>query len=99
MGKPTRCALRPRKTLIKSRWHTDVKPDNILYVEERLNVNGTADGDNQPKSANEEKAFKLADPGFAKFIPKPQHNSQAIPKQVLEGGTETYGAYSASSDQ
>ena len=62
-------------------------------------MDGAADGPNQPKSANKEKAFKLADPGFAKFVPKPQHESQAIPKQVLEGGTETYGAYSASSDQ
>ena len=88
-----------KKTLTKSRWHTDIKPDNILYVEERLNVEGAANGYNQPKSANEEKAFKLADPGFAKFVRKPQHESQAIPKQVLEGGTETYGECSASSGQ
>ena len=38
-----------------------------------------------------EKAFKLADPGFAKFNRKTQVESQEVPKQILVGGTETYG--------
>ena len=42
-----------------------------------------------------EKAFKLADPGFAKFVRKPQDESPATPKQVLSGGTETYGMESS----
>ena len=31
--------------------------------------------------------FKLADPGFAKFIKKADGN----PKEIVTGGTETYG--------
>lgn len=38
-----------------SRWHTDIKPDNILNVED------TGTGICK---------FKLADPGFAQFEPK-----------------------------
>jgi hypothetical protein len=49
-----------------SRWHADIKPDNILSVQGK---------------------FKLADPGFATFIPK----KDGIPKEHVSGGTETYG--------
>ena len=41
--------------LMSSRWHSDIKPDNILNVED------TGTGICK---------FKLADPGFAQFEPK-----------------------------
>ena len=59
-----------------SSWHADIKPDNILIVAE----NGP-DG-------NEIEKFKLADPGFAKFVKKTGTSPIEVP---LSGGTETYG--------
>lgn len=49
-----------------SRWHGDIKPDNILLINQR---------------------YKLADPGFAKFVAK---NSTITAEEVIEGGTWTY---------
>ena len=60
--------------LSKIRWHSDIKPDNILNVDDI----GTGIC-----------KFKLADLGFAKFVPKIKSNSP--PKCKLEGGTKTYG--------
>lgn len=58
------------------RWHADIKPDNILIIEE--------DG---PLGIKMER-FKLADPGFAKFVEKRGPDPMEVP---LSGGTETYG--------
>lgn len=73
-----------RAVFTRSRWHTDIKPDNILFVEDSIKE------DDQEMDPNK---FKLADPGFAKFVRKPPNDSRGVPKQVLEGGTETYGMY------
>ena len=75
------------------RWHADIKPDNILFVENRLKKekdDTTVEWD-QSKLEQNESTFKLADPGFAKFVKKPQKESTEVPKQILSGGTETYG--------
>ena len=77
------------------RWHADIKPDNILFVENRLkkeNNDTTEEGD-QSKPVQNESTFKLADPGFAKFVKKSQEESIEVPKQHLSGGTETYGMW------
>ena len=75
------------------RWHTDIKPDNILYVESRLKrgEDGTTYQDGQKNLGLNESTFKLADPGFAKFVKKSQKEPTDVPKQRLSGGTETYG--------
>lgn len=75
------------------RWHADIKPDNILFVESRLKKekDDTTDDGDQSKLEQNESTFKLADPGFAKFVKKPQKASTEVPKQLLSGGTETYG--------
>ena len=75
------------------RWHTDIKPDNILFVENRLKKkkDDTTEAGDQSKLVQNESTFKLADPGFAKFVKKPQEESTKDPKQHLIGGTETYG--------
>lgn len=57
-GKPP-CATLSMTALTISRWHSDIKPDNIL------NVDDTGTGVCK---------FKLADPGFAQFEPKAKHN-------------------------
>ena len=49
-----------------TRWHADIKPDNILNIQGK---------------------FKLADPGFAKFVVK----SKAEALEVIMGGTMTFG--------
>lgn len=54
-----------------SRWHADIKPDNILIVHGN---------------------FKLADPGFTKWVKK----TDQVPKELLRGGTETYGEQNSS---
>ena len=76
-----------------SRWHADIKPDNILFVENRLKIekDNTTDEGDQSEFKQNEGTFKLADPGFAKFVKKPQKESIEVPKQRLSGGTETYG--------
>ena len=73
------------------RWHTDIKPDNILYLEDRLRTDRSLKVDRATTLENCEKAFKLADPGFAKFQPKSHTHSQAVPERILEGGTVSYG--------
>ena len=75
------------------RWHADIKPDNILFVETRLKKekDDTTDEGDQSKSEPNESTFKLADPGFAKFVNKSQREPIEVPKQHLSGGTETYG--------
>ena len=77
------------------RWHTDIKPDNILFVENRLKKekDDTTDEGDQPKLVQKESTFKLADPGFAKFVKKSHEESIEVPKQQLSGGTETYGRW------
>ena len=75
------------------RWHADIKPDNILFVENRLKKekdNDTGEWDPSKLDRNES-TLKLADPGFAKFVKKPQKESTEVPKERLSGGTETYG--------
>ena len=83
--------------LTVDRWHADIKPDNILFVE-RATVNTTVDGNENPEPIKREKTFKLADPGFAKFVEKTKKDSEGIPKQRLRGGTETYGILSLDPD-
>lgn len=39
-----------------------------------------------------EKTFKLADPGFAKFVKKNTKTS-AVPKEQLLGGTDAFGKH------
>ena len=75
------------------RWHADIKPDNILFVENRLKKekeDTTEEGD-QSELIQSESTFKLADPGFARFVKKSEAESIQIPKKYLWGGTETYG--------
>ena len=79
------------------RWHADIKPDNILSVE-RVTVNTTFDGNENSEPVKREKKFKLADPGFAKFVEKTKKDSEGVPKQRLRGGTETYGIQSLDRD-
>lgn len=61
------------------RWHADIKPDNILIVEEEDALGNTYE------------RFKLADPGFAKFVPKTFENKDLVQRIQLDGGTKTYG--------
>ena len=79
--------------LIMLRWHADIKPDNILFVENRLKreKDGTTYQEDQHRLEQYESTFKLADPGFAKFVKKSQKEPTGVPKQLLSGGTETYG--------
>jgi serine/threonine protein kinase len=58
-----------------NRWHADIKPDNILVIEE------------SDTSGITRERFKLADPGFAQFVAKTSQDQRV----VLNGGTETYG--------
>ena len=49
------------------RWHADIKPDNILFLENRLKKekdDTTEEGD-QSELIQSEISFKFADPGFA----------------------------------
>ena len=49
------------------RWHADIKPDNILFLENRLKKekdDTTEEGD-QSELIQSEITFKFADPGFA----------------------------------
>lgn len=62
-----------------------------MYVERRVKTRESLAVLNTSEPMRTEKAFKLADPGFAKFDRKPQVESREVPKQILEGGTETYG--------
>ena len=80
-----------RVVLTITRWHTDIKPDNILFVEDRLKVDHPSDVEDLSKLEKNENKFKLADPGFAKFVKKSPKEPRDVPKQYLEGGTETYG--------
>ena len=73
------------------RWHADIKPDNILLVEDRLKSGKDNTKENEHAKDQNEITFKLADPGFAKFIDKSQANPAGVPKENLLGGTETYG--------
>jgi serine/threonine protein kinase len=57
---------RQSRLLTTTRWHADIKPDNILVVQGK---------------------FKLADPGFVKFVKKTNEE----PREQVMGGTETYG--------
>jgi hypothetical protein len=54
-----------------TRWHADIKPDNILSVQDK---------------------FKLADPGFARFVKRTDKEQNV----VLRGGTEIYGNHRCS---
>ena len=74
-----------------SRWHTDIKPDNILYLEDRLRIDRSPKGDLGTTPEHRERAFMLADPGFAKFQLKSHTHPQAVPKMILGGGTVSYG--------
>ncbi len=55
-----------------SRWHADIKPDNILEIEGK---------------------FKLADPGFARFLEKDKGKSNSDPRANMSGGTYSFGTY------
>jgi len=59
---------RQSRLLTTARWHADIKPDNILFVQGK---------------------FKLADPGFVKFVKKTDKD----PRERVLGGTETYGMH------
>ena len=74
------------------RWHADIKPDNILFVEKRLKKkkDDTTKEEEQFQLAQNKSTFKLADPGFAKFVKKSQEESIEVPKQHLSSRTETY---------
>ena len=61
--------------LTKNRWHADIKPDNILIIEK------------EDSSGIITEEFKLADPGFAKFVLNTGKDSEV----VLTGGTRTCG--------
>ena len=77
--------------LTRSSWHTDIKPDNILFVEDRLTLDGHLGKEGSSKLEEGQNKFKLADPGFAKFVEKSLKVSSNVPRQYLHGGTETYG--------
>ena len=74
-----------------SRWHADIKVDNILYVEDGLSTKNQAENNGTSNSELNEITFKLADPGFAKFINKTEDRTENVPREYLLGGTETYG--------
>ena len=77
--------------LTRSSWHTDIKPDNILWVEDRLKLDSPLDEVDPSKLEEDQNKFKLADPGFAKFVKKSPKGSSGVPRQHLQGGTFTYG--------
>ena len=65
--------MRGKTILTTIRWHADIKPDNILLVQDK---------------------FKLADPGFMKFVLDQSGSTREAVEEVIEGGTRTYGMYS-----
>jgi serine/threonine protein kinase len=77
--------------LTRSSWHTDIKPDNILFVEDRIIPDNPRDSWVHSKLEKDQNKFKLADPGFAKFVKKSPKEPCDVPRQHLQGGTETYG--------
>ena len=72
------------------RWHADIKPDNILFFEDRLKKDNSPEEAHTSRLEANEITFKLADPGFARFVQK-QDKPTDIPKEYLDGGTLTYG--------
>lgn len=93
MGKLTALytILSPKTVLTNSSLHTDIKPDNILFVEDRLIPTSSSNVGDFSKLEEDQNKFKLADPGFAKFVKKSPKESNDVPRQHLEGGTWTYG--------
>lgn len=94
-GKVTALSSMPNSArLTGGSWHADIKPDNILYMEDRITLGSPLDEGEPSRVEENENKFKLADPGFAKFVKKPPDMSRDnIPRQQLQGGTETYGWY------
>ena len=60
-------------------------------MEDRLKLNDPPNADDVSELRKNENKFKLADPGFAKFVKKSPKEPRDVPKQRLDGGTETYG--------
>lgn len=60
-------------------------------MENRLTPNRHPDTEGSYKLEEDQNKFRLADPGFAKFVKKPPKEHYDVPRQYLEGGTRTYG--------
>ena len=80
--------------LIACRWHADIKPDNILHLEDRLKIDCDPKDVDKSTLQENEITFKLADPGFAKFVNKKKEEPH-IPKEYMLGGTTSYGTGSS----
>ena len=77
--------------LMTCRWHADIKPDNILHLEDRLKLDCDPKDVDKSKLQENEITFKLADPGFAKFVNKQKEKPLEVPKEYMLGGTTSYG--------
>lgn len=60
-------------------------------MENRLILDSPLDNGGPSKLEKDQNKFKLADPGFAKFVEKSPKEPCDVPRQHLQGGTESYG--------
>lgn len=62
-------------------------------MEDKSILDSPPDNGGSSKLKKDQNKFKLADPGFAKFVKKSPKEPYGVPRQLLQGGTETYGMY------
>jgi len=75
--------LRPLLIRWSSRWHFDIKPENILFC-----------GDDSSEESNDN-SWKIADPGLARFVRTDlvKRDQDNHPVANMKGATGTYGWY------
>jgi serine/threonine protein kinase len=74
-----------------SRWHCDIKPENIIVAKNQKELDKAHD---LADGKNVELLLKLTDPGFAYFQQRDDGDPQQDrPTAFVNGGTHTFGTY------